>query len=120
MSRVLMTWNRPRHISDAQAREWITSEVECLADALEIESIALTRVSATPGRPGSWDWVCELELPNDADALTLLRHPALTGWLHELRILGMRPSMALLEVTQAILPSPRRQPPERGSRAQAL
>ncbi len=89
-----MTWNRPHHLSDAEAAAWTQTEVERLAVLPGVDAIVLTRV--TPTRPYARlaDWVCELHVRTDPDAC--VAHPLCKEWLLDLRLLGMRPAVAIL------------------------
>ena len=49
-----------------------------------------------PITAAAWDWVCELHLLDGADAGDCLKHPACAEWLGDLRLLGMRPMVAVL------------------------
>ena len=101
---MLMTWNRPRHLSEDEAHNWIRDEVERFARLPDIESVTLTRVVPTDGHVSSWDWVCELHPRDGIPAVALLKHPLFDEWLHELRQLGMRPAMAVLGTTETLAP----------------
>ena len=101
VTRVLMAWNRPHHLSGAEAESWTLTEVRRLRTIPVVERISLTPVAATHhGRP--WDWVCELHLLDGADAGDCLKHPACAEWLGDLHLLGMRPKVAVLEATEAV------------------
>jgi hypothetical protein len=96
-----MMWNRPQHLSDAEAEQWVRGHVKQLAALAEVETVSLTQ-AACPRRCGRrWDWVCELQLSADAIGCTLVDGPDCTEWLRELRLLGMHPSVAVLESTES-------------------
>jgi hypothetical protein len=46
--------------------------------------------------------VCELQLSSGADAGACVEHPACSEWLRDLRLLGMRPRVAVLDAAEAI------------------
>jgi hypothetical protein len=102
MARVLMTWNRPYHLSVAEGEAWARTEVERLSALPGVEAVTLTRAGAAGfhARPG--DWICELHLRPDADGAACVGHPACAEWLLDLRLLGMRPAVAILDGTQVI------------------
>ncbi len=93
--RILITGSRPCHLSAQEAETWLASELRCLRAVPGVEGVVLTQVSAPPTR--SWDWVCELHLGNGADAEACVEHPLCVEWLLDLRLLGMRPGLALLD-----------------------
>lgn len=60
-----------------------------------VDGVVLTRVSAP--RTRACDWVCELHLGEEADAAACVEHPLCAEWLLDLRLLGMRPALAVLD-----------------------
>ena len=102
VARVLMTSNRPHHLSDPDAATWLLSEARRLQELPGVECVTLTRVSATERHGRPWDWVCELHLRDGADARACVDDPAFAEWLRDLRLLGMRPKVAVLEATEAV------------------
>ena len=81
------------------------TEVRRLAAIPDVES-----VSSQPGRQPPCatepphEWICELELPVAAPPATRCwnTRSATSGGLRELRILGMRPEVAILDATEAV------------------
>ena len=102
VARVLMTWNRPYHLADAEAEAWVRAEVRRLAALPDVESVSLTQPTATPRHRSPWNWVCELDLRAGAVGAALLEHPVCAEWLLDLRSLGMHPAVALLEATETV------------------
>ena len=97
-----MAWNRPLRLSEADAEAWLRSELRRLRELPDVESVVLTRVERSR-RPQSWDWVCELHLVAGADADGCVEAGALTEWMMDLRLLGMRPVCAVLGAGQEVL-----------------
>jgi hypothetical protein len=78
-------------------------ELEGLRALPGVESIVLTRVRASSRYPRPWAWLCELHLTDDADAHACTEHPVCTEWLMDLRLLGIRPTLAVLEAGERVL-----------------
>lgn len=97
-----MTWNRPYHLSDAEAQQWVRTEVHRLATIPDVQSVSLSQPANTRRHRPPHDWICELELHNGASGDALLEHPVCAEWLGDLRTLGMRPNVAILETTEAV------------------
>jgi hypothetical protein len=76
-----MSWDRPHHLSDAEGRS------------------ARTRRHRAPR-----DWFCEFELDDATAGSVILDDPVCAGWLLDLRALGMRPEVAVLEATEPVTP----------------
>jgi hypothetical protein len=92
MSRVVITGNRPQHLSAVEAHAWLRSQLAGLRKLPGVESVVLTRVTAGP-----WAWICELHLGDGADGRACANHPTCTEWVLDLRLVGMRPAVAILE-----------------------
>ncbi len=97
-----MAWNRPLRLSEADAEAWLRTELRRLRELPDVESVVLTRVEPSH-RSQSWDWVCELHLAPGADAHGCVEAGALTEWMLDLRLLGMRPVCALLGAGHEVL-----------------
>jgi hypothetical protein len=97
VSRVVITGNQPQHLSAAEAHAWLRSELMSLRALPGVESVVLTRVALGP-----WAWICELHLSDGAQARACAEHPTCTEWLLDLRLLGMRPALAVLETGERV------------------
>jgi hypothetical protein len=97
MARLMIFVQRPRHVSAEEAEDWLRRELEPVAGD-GVRSVELRRL-ASPGLRFSdtWSWMVELDC-RDADAArrALEEGPGLM-LLADLRLLGMRPSLALVE-----------------------
>jgi hypothetical protein len=102
MTRVMMTWNRPYHLSDSEAESWTLDQLRRLRPEPRVERVMLSHVFAGEHHPPAWDWVCELHLISDMDAADFLDAPACTAWLHDLRTLGMHPTVAILAASATV------------------
>jgi hypothetical protein len=97
VSRVLITGSQPQHLTAAQADRWLRSELGELRALPGVESIVLSRVQTAPRHVRPWAWLCELHLTDGADAQACVEHPVCRDWLLDLRLLGMRPALAVLD-----------------------
>ena len=103
MSRVLITGNQPQHLSAAEAHAWLRSEIGGLRALPGVESIVLSRVQDAPRHARPWAWLCELHLADGADAQACVEHPVCREWLLDLRLLGMRPALAVLDSGERVI-----------------
>jgi hypothetical protein len=101
--RVLITGSEPRHLSPAQAQAWLRAELASLRALPGVESVVLTRVEPSIRHPLAWTWLCELHLADRADTRACAEHPACIEGLMDLRLLGMRPALAILGGGEQVL-----------------
>lgn len=90
MPRVVISGAQRSHLSTAEAQTWLRAESARLTSVPGIEAIVLTRAQ------GACAWLCELHLADGADGHSCAEHPVCTEWLMDLRLLGMRPALAVL------------------------
>jgi hypothetical protein len=96
MARLVLVWSRPYHLSAEEAERWVRAEATPLLALDAVERAELTRLSAASERHAKpWDWLLELHLVEGADARACADAAALTEWLGDLRLLGMRPHVVL-------------------------
>jgi hypothetical protein len=93
---VLITGGHPHHLSPSEAQSWLRTEIEALHALPGVQHVVLTPVAGSPRCPRPWAWVCELHLAAGADGATCVEHPVCAEWLMDLRLLGMRPAVAVL------------------------
>jgi hypothetical protein len=103
VTRVLITGSQPQHLSAAQAHAWLRSELGALRVLPGVESVVLTRIRATGRHPSPWAWLCEVHLADGADGQACAEHPVCTEWLMDLRLLGMRPALAVLDAGERVI-----------------
>jgi hypothetical protein len=96
VSRIVLTWDRPLHLSSEEADRWLREQLRTLLALPEVRRIELARLdSPLPGHPQPCAWLCELHLSEDADVADCLGHSACAEWLRDLRLLGMRPAVGV-------------------------
>jgi hypothetical protein len=97
--RVIVTGDQPQHLSPAESEAWLRTQLAGLRALPGVESVVLTKVSSSDRYPRPCAWVCELHA---ADARACAEHPLCTGWFMDLRLLGMRPALAILETGERV------------------
>jgi hypothetical protein len=98
MTRLIIFWSRPLHLSDHEAETWAREEVGRLLAIEGVRCGELTRLRDASSEYGrDRDWMLELRLTAGTDAQQCVDHGACSEWLGDLRLLGMRPSVLLAE-----------------------
>jgi hypothetical protein len=100
---VVITGSQPQHLSPAEAHAWLRAEVEGLHALPGVEFVVLTPVSGSARHPRPWAWMCELHLAADVDAAGCVEHPVCSEWVMDLRLLGMRPAVAVLGTGERVV-----------------
>jgi hypothetical protein len=92
--RVLIWWSRPHHLSIEDAERWVRTELRGVIAADAVRSAELVRLEpASQRHGGEWHWLLELEL--DDPVRDRLESGAWGEWLADLRLLGMKPEVAV-------------------------
>ena len=88
---------RPRHVTSEEGEAWLVGELAAL-DGSGVDSIRLKRVVGVSLRfSDTWSWMVQIDCRDLETAREAIRNgPGLT-LLADLRLLGMRPSVALIE-----------------------
>jgi hypothetical protein len=87
----------PRHVSTEEAEAWLERELEPLRGD-GIERVRLRRLRNGSLRfAQSWAYMVELDCHDTEAARATMQEGAGLTFLADLRLLGMRPSMALVE-----------------------
>ena len=97
MTRLMIFVQHPRHLSIGEAESWLEKQVDALV-AEGLEHVRLERVNdASRGLGHCSGWKFELDC-RDADAVReVVRGAAGRALLTDLRLLGMKPSVELVE-----------------------
>ena len=102
MPRLLILWTRPAHLSRVEADAWARGEVPALAAAAGVDGTRITEVRpAGFAHPSAWHWMLELDVADDAAAGRSLETGPVADWVRDLRILGMRPTVLLVDTPEA-------------------
>jgi hypothetical protein len=98
MARLMVMWTRPYHLSSAEADSWARGEAARLLELAGVERAELTRLGSAPtSEAREWDWMLELHLRDGVDPQRCIDEPACADWLLDLRLLGMRPTVVVVE-----------------------
>jgi hypothetical protein len=98
MPRLVILWTRPAHLSRVEADAWARAEVPGLAAAAGLDGTRVTEVRpAALEHPAAWHWMLELDLPDDDAAGRSLQRGPIADWVRDLRLLGMRPTVLLVD-----------------------
>ena len=88
---------RPRHVTFEEGEAWLEGEVAAL-DANGVDRIQLKRVVGASLRfSDSWSWMVQIDCRDLDAARNAVRHGPGLSLLADLRLLGMRPAVALIE-----------------------
>jgi hypothetical protein len=94
VARLLILWNRPSHLTADDAERWAQAEVRSLLGDDSVAGAALTRLeSASPRYGRDWHWLVELEVTGPVR--DCVEQGVCAGWLADMRLLGMRPTVVL-------------------------
>lgn len=104
MARIVVLWTRPYHLSAEEADAWTRCEAARLLELDAIERIEVTRLqSASMRHPRNWDWMLELHLRAGVEGDACADAPVCADWLRDLRLLGMRPTVVLVDGTMTLM-----------------
>ena len=107
MRRLIVMCERPMHLGADEAAAWLRREAAQVLAEDGIAKVELTVLESAPLRWGRvWDWLIEIDLVSHADALA--RGSRCATLLADLRLLGMRPSVALADPSKKQLFGDRR------------
>ena len=98
MARLLVLVSPPRRLSVAEAEDWLRQELAPVVRAAGLRSAALCRLaSASSGSHQEWGWLVELDFETAGCARGAVREEAWRMLLGDLRLVGMSPTVALVE-----------------------
>jgi hypothetical protein len=98
MGRLVILWTRPYHLSAEEADAWSRREAKRLARLEGVDWGELTRVrSPSLHYPNEWDWMLELHLHAGVDPQECADMQECGDWVRDLRLLGMRPTVVVVE-----------------------
>jgi hypothetical protein len=96
--RIVVLWTRPDHLTRWEADAWVRTQIAALDAAPEISSARVAELhSATLEHPALWHWILELDVVDEASVARMLRHGPVADWMRDLRLLGMRSTVALVD-----------------------
>ena len=99
---MMLTVRRPHHLKVEEAGAWLQEQASDLLGIAGVRTVVVSRLGAAGGRwEGEFDWLLELELEleleldDGADPTSIVRDDVCASLLGDLRLLGMRPSLAV-------------------------
>jgi hypothetical protein len=97
VTRLIVLVGTPYHLRAAEAEEWLRSEASGLATVAGVRRAVLSPL-ASPSLHWSdeWGWLIEIDCENRDDMDRVVRDGAWTDLLGDLRLLGMRPTVAVV------------------------
>ena len=98
MPRLVVLCERPMHLARDEAATWLQREAAEISAEDGIDSVEFTVLERAPLRWGQVrDWLIEIELAGDPDRFALARGSRCATLLVDLRLLGMRPAVAVVD-----------------------
>jgi hypothetical protein len=94
---------RPYHLSQEEADRWMRTEAAPLAEAAAVTIVEVSQLRS-PGAHGGddWDWLIEMTFEDADDAARAAREDVCRDLVADMRLLGMRPSLALVDGTRPL------------------
>ncbi len=97
VARLMIFVERPHHVTSDEAEAWLERELAAL-DSDGVDSIRLKRVvGASPRLCDTWSWMVQIDCCDLDSAREAVGSGPGMALLADLRLLGMRPSVALVE-----------------------
>jgi hypothetical protein len=96
MTRLVLLAQSPPHIDGGQTEAWLRRELRGLVGKPGVERVSLSRLeSVSIDFARSWDWLIEMECAAAEDAVRASSNSAFRDLFGDLRLIGMRPTLAL-------------------------
>jgi hypothetical protein len=97
MTRLLELVTSPYHVHAEEAEGWLRGEAAALATAEGVRRVVLSPLGSPSVRlDDRWGWLLELDCDGSEGASRVVRDGAWTSLLGDLRLLGMRPLVAVV------------------------
>lgn len=98
MPRLIVMCERPMHLAEDEAVAWLQREAGEISADDGVDSVELTVLESAPLRWGRvWDWLIEIEIAGETDRDALAKGSRCATLLADLRLLGMRPAVAVVD-----------------------
>ena len=102
VSRLLIFWTHPSHLSVAEADDWARAELSKVTALPAVDRAELRRLrSASATFDCPHDWMLELHLAAGAEPSDCVQARVCAEWLGDLRLLGMHPAVIAVDGSQA-------------------
>ena len=98
MTRLIVLIGPPYHLRAAEAEEWLRGEASGVAAVDGVRRAVLSALVSPSVRWGhnEWGWLIEIDCASPDDADRVVRDGAWTALIADLRLLGMRPTVAVV------------------------
>jgi hypothetical protein len=94
---------RPYHLSQEEADRWMRTEAAPLAEAAAVRTVEVSQLRSPGAHTGDdWDWLIEMTFEDADDAAQAAREHVCRDLVADMRLLGMRPSLALVDGTRPL------------------
>jgi hypothetical protein len=97
VTRVIILVGTPEHLRAAEAEEWLRGEASALGTADGVRRAVISPLGSPSLRRGNeWGWLIEIDCQDPDGADRVVRDGAWTALMGDLRLLGMRPTVAVV------------------------
>jgi hypothetical protein len=98
MARLVMMVRPPHHVRLEEAEDWLRGELGPVAEAQGVRCAAISRLRVASHRQAlEWGWLVELGFEDPDTARQVAGDGPWMELMGDLRLLGMRPTVALIE-----------------------
>jgi hypothetical protein len=98
---MIVLCERPRQLGAHEALAWLHKAMREVTDREAVARVQVTELeNVSMGWARSWDWLIEVQVADSASARRLVAETPWGSLLADLRLLGMRPSVALADRTR--------------------
>jgi hypothetical protein len=97
VTRLIVLVGTPEHLRAAEAESWLRDEAAGLARVDGVRRALLSPLASPSPRSGNqWGWLIEIDCESPDDTNRVVRDGAWTALMGDLRLLGMRPTVAVV------------------------
>jgi hypothetical protein len=97
VTRLIVLVGTPEHLRAAEAENWLRGEAAGLATVDGVRRALLSPLASPSPRWGNqWGWLIEIDCESPDGANRVVRDGAWTALMGDLRLLGMRPTVAVV------------------------
>ncbi len=97
MTRLIVLVGAPQHLRAEEAEDWLRNEAAALGTAEGVRRALISPLASPSLRwPNQWGWLIEVDCDNPSGVDKATRDDAWKELLGDLRLLGMRPTVAVV------------------------
>jgi hypothetical protein len=105
VARLIVLVGTPQHLRPEEADDWLRKEAAALTTAEGVRRAAISPLESPSLRwPTQWGWLIELDCDNPGGVDRATRDDAWKDLLGDLRLLGMRPTVAVVGAPSELSP----------------